>query len=263
MLGGMRADRDNEDGDRRMMTVERTEDDEGGGGGPSDYAPVLTDAQGRFSINNLPHAAFDVIAEAQSGKLRGRAANVTPDATVNLQALGLTTLSGTVRGPKGPPALFAVELEGPTEARRSFTEGTFAMGRVDPGTYIVRVTSADGNGEGKVTVEPNRPASIEIALTANAMVVGTLVDGAGKPVAGLPVTVIDDTGDGRLMIRMEGPAPTSGPDGKFRVEQKAGLAALVVLGGPAPVVKRGLKLEAGKPYDAGAVRVDAGPPPKP
>jgi hypothetical protein len=264
LMSGMRPDRDEDgNGERRMMMIEASDDGEGGGGSAGDIPPVLTDAQGRFAIGGLAHAAFDVVAEAKKGTLRGRAANITPDATINVQALGLTTLSGTVRGPSGAPALFSVELDGPTQARRSFTDGAFSIGRVDPGAYIVRVTSSDGNGEAKVTVQPNQPATVEISLVANAVVVGTLVDGAGEPVAGLPLTVVDDTGDGRMQVMMEGPAPTSGPDGKFRIEHKAGKAALIVLGGPTPVTRRGLVLEAGKTFDVGAIRVDSGPPPKP
>jgi len=264
LMSGMRPDQDEDgNGERRMMMIEASDDGEGGGGSAGDIPPVLTDAQGRFAIGGLAHAAYDVVAEAKKGTLRGRAANIAPDATINVQALGLTTLSGTVRGPSGAPALFSVELDGPTQARRSFTDGAFSIGRVDPGAYIVRVTSSDGNGEAKVTVQPNQPATVEISLVANAVVVGTLVDGAGKPVAGLPLTVVDDTGDGRMQVMMEGPAPTSGPDGKFRIEHKAGKAALIVLGGPTPVTRRGLVLEAGKTFDVGAIRVDSGPPPKP
>jgi hypothetical protein len=267
LLAGMRPGQEDDEGGggggRRMMMIEAREDGEGGGGA-GDIPPVLTDAQGRFAIGGLPHSAFDVVAEARKGTLRGRAASITPDATVTVQALGLTTLSGTVRGPNGAPALFSVALEGPTEARRSFTDGAFSIGRVDPGAYIVRVTSSDGNGEARVTVQPSQPATVEISLVANAAVVGMLVDGAGKPVAGLPLVVVDDTGDGRVQVMMEGPAPTSGPDGKFRVEHKAGKAALVVLaGGPAPVMRKGLVLEAGKTFDVGAIRVDSSPPPKP
>jgi carboxypeptidase family protein len=267
LMSNLRPEADDEGGggggERRMTMIEASDDGEGGGGSAGDIPPVLTDAQGRFAIGGLPHAAFDIVAEAKKGTLRGRAANITPDATVSLQALGLTTLSGTVRGPNGAPALFSVELEGPTAARRSFTDGAFSIGRVDPGAYVVRVTSSDGNGEAKLTVQPGQPATVEISLVANAVVVGMLVDGAGKPVAGLPLTVVDDTGDGRVQVMMEGPPPTSGPDGKFRVEHKAGKVALIVLGGPAPVTRKGLVLEPGKTFDVGAIRVDSGPPPKP
>ena len=261
MLGAL-PDRDDDGPEqRRMVTVESGGDGDGGGG--SGFTPALTDSQGRFEIAGLPHAAFDVFAEAQAGKLRGRAEGIKPDATVNIQALGVTSVSGKVTGTTGPVALFSVELVGPTRAVRSFTDGTFSFARVDPGDYIVRVSSSAGNGEGKVTVKAATPATVDIALVANAIVVGKLVDGTGKPLPGLPVAVIPESPDGRVEIRLEGPPPTSGPDGKFRIEHKAGPSMLLVLGGQRPTTKRGLVLEAGKTFDAGEIRVAVGQAPPP
>ncbi|MDQ3338649.1 MAG: carboxypeptidase regulatory-like domain-containing protein [Myxococcota bacterium] len=263
MIEDMANGRD-EDGPRTtMMRVQASSDGDGGGvGGASAFPPALTDAQGRFEIRNLPKAKYEVLAEAQAGKLRGRLPKVEPDADVQIKAMGVTSLSGTVKSAAGPTPLFTIELDGPTRAQRTFTDGKFELGRVDPGNYVVKVTSADGNAEAKVTVNPGQPASVDIALVANAVVVGTIVDAAGKPIAGVPVIVIDDEGDGELRISMSGPPPTSGLDGKFRVEHKAGKGVLVVMTPPSPVLKRGLPLEAGKTHDVGEVRVDqAAPPP--
>ncbi|HEY5934148.1 MAG TPA: carboxypeptidase regulatory-like domain-containing protein [Kofleriaceae bacterium] len=262
ILGDL-PDRDDDGPERRrMVSVESGGDGDGGGGGGG-FTPALTDAQGRFEIAGLPHATFDVFAEAQAGKLRGRAEGIKPDATVNIQALGVTSVSGKVTGTTGPVALFSVELVGPTRARRSFTDGTFSFARVDPGDYVVRVSSSAGNGEGKVTVKAATPATVDIALVANAIVIGTLVDGTGKPLPGLPVAVLPESPDGRVEIRLEGPPPTSGPDGKFRIEHKAGPSMLLVLGGQRPTTKRGLALEAGKTFDAGEIRVAIGQAPPP
>lgn len=264
MVEGMVGNRDGDDAPRStMVRVEaRSGDGDGGGvGGASAFPPALTDAQGRFEIRNLPKAKYDVTAEAQAGKLRGRASAVEPDAEVQIKALGVTSLSGTVKSPSGPTPLFTIELEGPTRAQRTFTDGKFELGRVDPGNYIVKVSSTDGNAEAKVTVNPGQPANVDISLVANAIVVGTIVDAAGKPVEGIPVTVIDDAGDGQLRVSLSGPPPTSGPDGKFRVEHKAGKAMLVVMTPPSPVTKPGLALEAGKTLDVGPVRIEAGAPP--
>lgn len=260
MLGAMPGGDDDDGPTRRTFSIEAGDDGGGGGGG---FTPALTDAQGRFEIAGLPHATFDVFAEAQAGKLRGRAEGIKPDATVNIQALGVTSVSGKVTSSAGPVAVFSVELVGPTRAQRSFTDGTFSFARVDPGDYIVRVSSSAGNGEGKVTVTAATPATIDIALVANAVVIGRLVDGSGKPLPGLPVALIPESPDGRVEIRLEGPPPTSGPDGKFRIEHKAGPSMLVVLGGQRPTTKRGLTLEAGKTFDAGEIRVAMGQAPPP
>lgn len=248
----------------RMVMVEDTDEGgEGGGGGASEVPPALTDAQGQFVIGGLPHAVYQVVAEAKGGTLRGRAASISPDATVAIQALGVTTLSGTVRHAAGPVALFTVELEGPTTTSRSFTDGAFRIGRVDPGTYTVHVTSRDGNGEAKVTVTAGEPATVDIVLAANAIVVGTMVDAKGTPMAGVPVTLVPDAGDGRTRISLDGPPPTSSADGTFHLESKPGPHILVALIQPRPFTRRGLVLEAGKTLDLGRITVDSGSPPKP
>lgn len=247
------------DGDPREPSGSRTmivENRDGPGGAPeSAIPPAFTDAQGHYQLRGLPHASYSVIAEAQHGQLRGRATNVKPDATVDLQALGITTLSGTVTGSAGPAALFSIELDGPTRAQRSFTDGTFTFGRVDPGAYTVRVQASTGNGEAKVEVKPGAPATLDLTLTANAIVTGRLVDAAGQPLAGLPVVLTPDHDDGRLSVQISGPPPTSAADGSFRLEHRAERCALMVMRPPRPFSRRGLALEAGKTLDLGVVTV--------
>ncbi len=173
--------------------------------------------------------------------------------------------SGTVPGPRGATPLFTVELDGPTTAARTFTDGKFQLGRVDPGAYTVRVRSTDGNAETKVEVRPGQPATVDLTLVANAGVVGKLVDPQGKPLPDVGVALIPDAGDGRVQLSLEGPPPTSGPDGVFRLEAKAGPSIFLAMTPPRPFTKRGLVLEAGKTLDLGTVTitVDSGPPPKP
>jgi hypothetical protein len=264
MIEGVMGERDGPpregEGESRMITVQS---DGGDGDGAQGFPPALTDAQGRFQIANLPHAKYEVVAEAQAGKLRGRLPNITPDATVTIQAAGVTTLSGTVTGAKGPAALFSIELDGPTRAARTFTDGKFQLGRVDPGAYTLRVSSADGNSEVKLTVLPGQPATIDVVLAANAVVVGKLVDPQGNPMPNVGVTLIPDSGDGAVRLSLEGPPPTSGPDGAFRLEAKAGKSILLAMTPPRPFTKRGLELVAGKTLDLGTVTVDPGAPPKP
>lgn len=252
MLEGMRPrDEDREEGSSSTMTISTSDDNEA-----TDFAPVLTDATGTFEIGGLPHAEYEVIAEAKAGALRGRASNVTPDATLTIQALGLTSLGGTVHGASGPTAVFRVELSGPTTAARTFTDGKFQFGRVDPGAYTVRVTSKDGNAELKVNVVANQPSTVDVALVANAVVTGKVVDADGKPLGGVGVVLIKDEGEGKTRISLEGPPPASAPDGTFRVEGPAQPSALVLMTPPSPTVKRPLALEPGKTLDLGVIRVE-------
>jgi protocatechuate 3,4-dioxygenase beta subunit len=258
MAGSGAPDRE---GDSRMITIQNSDD----GGGAGEAAPSLTDASGHFEITGLTRDSWDVVAEAQAGKLRGRAEHVKPDATITIQARGVTELRGVVHAPGGtPPSSFSVALEGPTRAERSFAtpDGSFSFARVDPGTYKVRVTSTAGNGEAPATVTAGATATVDVTLASNAVVVGKLVDSAGKPLGGVPVTVVPDTGERGVRVQLEGPPPTSSSDGKFRVETKAGKSTLVVMTPPRPTVKQGLMLEAGKTLDVGDVTV-SGSPPKP
>ncbi len=248
LVAGM-LDHDQGEGSR---TITMTSSDEGGGGG-MEIPPALTDASGHYELAGLPQVKYQVIAEAQAGKLRARAADITPDATVDLHAQALTSLGGTVHGAAGPTALFSVEVVGPTQVERSFTQGTFEIARVDPGNYTVKVTSADGNGEASVTVIAGQQATVDITLAANAAIVGKLVDASGKPGANLPITVADDSGDGHMSISLQGMPPTSGDDGSFRLETKPGKKIFVVMTQPRPFAKRGLVLAAGQTLDLGTV----------
>jgi hypothetical protein len=245
-------------GDSQMLEVEAQTDDDGDGTTASELAPVLTDATGHFEIRGLTRTPYDVVAEAQSGKLRGRAVGVKPDATIAITALGLTTLHGTVHA-SGPLGLFSVALDGPTHAQRSFAaaDGRFELGHVDPGSYVVRVTSSAGNGEAKVTVAANQAATVDVTLVANAIVIGKIVDAAGKPVANIGVAVVPDVGDGSVSLQLDGPPPSSGPDGTFRVEARAGKVIVILMTPPKPTTKRGIVLEAGKTFDAGTITLGA------
>jgi len=243
------------DGERRSRMVRVERSDEGGASG-GDIAPVLTDAAGTFELSGLARVPYTVVAEAQSGALRGQATGVKPDATITIQALGVTELRGVVKA-SAPLTFFTVELEGPTREQRTFAaaDGTFSFGRVDPGTYKVSVTSNAGNGDAKVTVAPGKPATVEVVLAANAIVTGKLVDAKGAPVGGLPVVVIPKPPDGRMQVSIDGPPLTSGPDGTFRVEAKAGPSILLVMTPPSPTTKPDLNLVAGQVTDIGPLVV--------
>lgn len=244
----------------QWMSIEATSDDPSGGGAAmNEVSPVLTDASGKFAIRGLARGRYEVVAEAQQGKLRGRATAVKPDATIAITAVGITKLTGTVKA-GSPITVFDVELDGPTQTSRGFaaggTTGTFELARVDPGTYTVHVSSSAGNGQAQVTVKPNETATVDIALVANAVIVGKLVDAAGKPANGVGVAVVPDADSGGVTLRLEGPPPSSAADGSFRVEAPAGKSVLVVMTPPKPITKRGLMLEAGKTLDVGTIKLE-------
>lgn len=223
--------------------------------GPRAPPPVMTDASGHFELTNLLHGRYQVVAEAQGGKLHGGAADVTTDAQISIRLASVSSLHGTVRGARGPTELFSVQLAGPTFDARSFTDGAFVFPRLDPGDYTLDVQSTDGTGNAKVRVSSDQAASVDIVLVANGTVTGRIVDKAGKPLSGMGVALIPDQPPGQLQIALHEPPPSSGPDGRFQVEGPPGTRTLVVLGQP-PTAKRGVAVAAGNTLDVGDVMVD-------
>jgi RNA polymerase sigma-70 factor (ECF subfamily) len=230
----------------------------GQGAGPRDPPPVMTDARGHFELTSLLRGRYQVYAEAEGGKLRGGAADVTTDAQITIRLAGVASLHGTVHGARGPTELFVVTLSGPTLGDGSFTGGAFDFPRLDPGDYTIDVDSTDGTGQAKVNVSPDQAASVDIALVANGTVTGRVIDKAGNPVSGIGVALIPDQPPGQLHISLHEQPPTTGPDGRFQVEGPPGPRTLVVTGFP-PTAKRGVPVVSGTTLDVGDVQL-AEPP---
>ena len=98
--------------------------------------------------------------------------------------------------------VFSVELDGPSARPAQLREPT-ARSRSAASIRAPtpsRVTSAAGNGEAQVQVVDGQPASVDITLASNAVVIGKVVDPAGKPLAGLGIAVVPDSPDGHLRI---------------------------------------------------------------
>jgi hypothetical protein len=248
-----------------------------GGSEGRDPPPVMTDARGHFELTSLLRGRYQVVAEAEAGKLRGGATDVTTDADISIRLASVSSLHGTVRGPRGPTDLFSVRLTGPidshsssdgasvfppptgpTEQSRSFTDGAFVFPRLEPGDYSIDVESSDGTGKAKVRVSSDEAASVDILLVANGTVTGRLVDKAGNPLSGIRVVLVPDQPPGQLRIEIHEQPPTSGPDGRFQVEGPPGMRTLAILGNM-PTAKRGLSVTAGRAIDVGDVTVDDQP----
>jgi RNA polymerase sigma-70 factor (ECF subfamily) len=241
------------------------------GTGGSDVPPVLTDARGHFALTNLLQGKYQVVVQARSGKLRGAAADVTTDAQITIRLAGVSSLRGTVHGPRGPTDLFSVRVERPTSGADgaftfpppdpgptytgSFTDGAFAFPRLDPGDYTIDVTSTDGTGKATVHVS-DEAASVDIHLVPNGTVSGRVIDEAGKPLSGMPVALIPDQPPGPgLQIQITEEPTTTGADGRFQVAGPPGMRTLVILG-RTPTPKRGISVAAGNTVDVGDVTVD-------
>ncbi|MEO8550836.1 MAG: carboxypeptidase-like regulatory domain-containing protein [Kofleriaceae bacterium] len=242
-----------------------------------DPPPAMTDARGHFEVTNLLHGRYQVVAEAQAGKLRGGAKDVTTDAQISIRLASMSSLRGTVHGPRGPTDLMTVLLKGPIDLRsstgdgsvfppptgpriesRAFTDGAFEFPRLEPGDYTIEVESTDGTGNANVRVASDAEASVDILLVSNGTVTGRLLDKAGNPLSGIGVVLIPDQPPGQLQIEIHEQPPTTGPDGRFQVAGAPGTRTLAILGNTM-TAKRGLSITAGTTLDVGDVTVEEPP----
>ncbi|HPH69582.1 MAG TPA: carboxypeptidase-like regulatory domain-containing protein, partial [Kofleriaceae bacterium] len=233
----------------RSEMIEISDDSDDG------IAPVLTDAAGKFELRGLPAGQYDLIAEAQAGKLRGRGSSATAGNPVTIKLTGLTELRGVVTANGKPVSSYSVRIEGPMESSMDITNasGEYRFIRVDPGTYRVSVTGDAGRGSGEVNVVEGATASLDIKLTSDGVVVGKLVDTAGKPVANAPVLVVAwQPPNTPQQITLNGPPPMSNADGTFKVSAPAGKSTLLALGGGRTMYS-GFMVVSGQTLDVGSI----------
>lgn len=257
--GGDRGGPDG-DGGSRMMIVSSSDDSDDAGifGG---VAPVLTGADGRFALRHLRRGRYEVRAEGDRGRARGAIAGVEPDADVSIRLAALTELAGTVTAQGRPVADFTVELAGAARRSQRFVaaDGRFVLARVDPGEYDVTVTSAAGAGHAHVAVVAGRRAEVAVALVQHGRIIGKVVGADGAPMAGAMV-VSAPIVDGRASVSIEGPPPTTGPDGAFAIDAEPGRRMVLVLGGRGPLAEQKVDVTPGETVDAGTLVVKPPPP---
>jgi hypothetical protein len=241
-------------------------DDEGGvaSGAPA----ALTDAAGRFEIAGLRRGKYRLVGEGQSGAARGTLDGVPTGADVQLPLATLTRLEGKVTAGGKPVDEFTVVLMGPVQRSQTFTAagGAFALERVDPGSYTVRVSGPAGTGQADVAVTAGQTAQVAVALVSFGKVVGKVVGADGAPAAGFPVLTAPVTEDGKVMLQIQGEPPATATDGSFAIEAPSGKSMLFVLAPHGlPAVRRPIEVVSGQTLDVGTVKLEpAGPrPPAP
>jgi Carboxypeptidase regulatory-like domain len=235
-----------------------------GGGAGSRYgsspAPVLTDTDGRFTVDGLADGEYSLRAYRTGG------AEVTADhVKVGTRDLALKlggggSIAGTLTGRRAPVERFSVSVR---ETRTSFYRdemffhagGAFALHDLPAGTYEIQADTPEGTTTAEVTLaDGEHKSGVALTLTMRVDVDGRLVDlESGAPLAGMQLGVV---GNSRASL-MAGGNNTSGPDGSFHLEGVlAGQWSLMVIAPDASFEPVPLEVPDGAgAFNAGVLRV--------
>lgn len=200
--------------------------------GQADVQVPVSDALGRFTIEDVPAGTWDVYVEAPSHPI-ARAADVRVEAgqAAQLQVRmerGLGLAGRVLARSDGRPIAGAeVEVLATGGAGRLYNpdrggatsdaDGRFELGGLAPGSYTVTARHRDwAEASESVSVGEESPAPVELRLAHGASVVGQVTSG-GRPMAGATVTLSADGGRGHW-YEAESPATSTDEDGRFAFE---------------------------------------------
>jgi hypothetical protein len=234
-----------DDGHKVTITVgssggEMSEDDDddespwSGGVGPMD--PVLTGADGRFTIGKLRRGSYQLIAEGGKGSQRARKTGVkTGESNVVLELEPLGSLAGTVTAGGTPVPDYTIVCKGPAGSDTTHVldeHGAYVFARRPPGKYTCTVTSDVGTATGEATVKAD--TRLDLTIGAWASISGTVINAmTGGPMPGLKLAAMGATGvPTGIEDILTGGGPTTDEAGKFTIDkQTAGKGNLMIFDG--------------------------------
>ncbi|RYE92974.1 MAG: hypothetical protein EOO75_05445, partial [Myxococcales bacterium] len=204
----------------------------------SGRAPIVTDNDGHFRIENLEAGQYNLRAYRKGGGEATVDGVATGRRDVALRIGDGASISGVLASSRGPIERFSLQVsqrEGRFHRSEYFFHagGNFALRDLPAGTYQITAETPDGGTSAEVTLaEGEQKKDLRLTLTLRGVVEGRVVAlGKGTPVAGVHVSIGDNTegsvsawnGPGRKEI-------VTGPDGRFRLEGVLGGKRTVVLG---------------------------------
>jgi hypothetical protein len=192
--------------------------------GGSGHAPIVTDTEGRFTIDGLAaDGTYDLRASRKGGGEANAASVAAGTRGLDLKLSDGGSIAGTLTSQGAPVERFTLHVR---EQKSAFgreelffhAQGIFALHDLPAGTYEVEADTPGGAVSTEVTLaEGEQKSGIALALALRGAVDGVIVDAeTGAPIAGVLLGVAGTssvdlvTGDGR--------SRRSGPDGHFHLE---------------------------------------------
>lgn len=217
--------------------------------------PVLTGADGKFTISKLRAGDYLVVADGPRGSSRAEK-KAKPGDSITIELAPLGTLTGKVTMNGNPVVGYTITCKGPAgEADRSSmaADGAYSLEHLAPGAYSCTAQSEAGTGTGKIDVSASA-TTLDIPLAPFASLTGTVVSMFDKtPVAGVFVIAGRDGDQSAMMDILAGTAPKTDASGRFTIKKvQPGAGAAMVM------ADQGFQPLATKPYTATAGVTDIG-----
>ncbi|MEO8551597.1 MAG: carboxypeptidase regulatory-like domain-containing protein, partial [Kofleriaceae bacterium] len=217
--------------------------------------PVLTGADGKFTIGKLRDGEYLVVADGPRGSSRAEK-RAKPGDSITIELAPLGTLSGKVTANGAPVVGYTITCKGPAgEVDRSSAaaDGAYALEHLAPGAYSCTAEAPSGTATGKVDVAASA-TTLDLALVPFASLTGTVVSMFDKsPVAGVFVIAGSNGDQSAMMDILAGTAPKTDATGRFNLTKvKPGAGAAMVMD------NSGFKPLATKPYTATSGLTDLG-----
>ena len=241
------------------------DDDEGGPprrGWPSG-PPVLTNADGQFTISKLRKGTYDLTVEGPRGASHAEKTGVKTGDSVTIQLLSLGTMTGKVTVGGKPVTVYDINCDGPSDdAEKHITadDGSYTLDRLAPGTYKCDVSGDAGTAHVTKIEVPAGPITQDFALTRWATVTGVVVNVLTKqPIAGAHAVAGGSMfGAQNFNDMLTGKSPTTDANGRFTIKRVAvgkGRVAIMPKDGFTPLGQRDYTAAEGQTVDVGTIEV--------
>jgi hypothetical protein len=192
--------------------------------------PVVTDADGRFTIETLP-APHELTVQKASAGLYGRLVPAVPGGPNLVRVRGGGGLRGVVVGAgAGPCRVRADGYRSATTVGRG-DRCEFSFSELPAGPYVLTATRGDWTGYTRVEVVPGRAVTVEIVSAALGTLTGRFVDGDGRGVPDLLVIAVgaDEGATTSMMLEaIAGTHPRTDGDGRVTLRVPVGEVKLGV-----------------------------------